>query len=187
MSSTQRKLRARKHVEELRSAVSGPRDARFLVAMLGWSAALPVLKFVLPLPRLVRFMHSDSRGFAPDTDHSAKIVALAHWVFRSRPRKARDNCLERALVTYRYLGRAGVRPELIVGMSRDSESTIGHVWVTVGGRPVHDEPDGLERFATILVFGDNGERVSTGRLSPSGGSGEAILQTPVPPPEELPG
>jgi hypothetical protein len=75
-----------------------------------------------------------------------------------RPRPARDNCLERSLVTYRFLGRLGAGPELVVGVGSEGEATVGHVWVTVDGRPVHDEPQSLDAYETVVVFDSDGRR-----------------------------
>jgi hypothetical protein len=156
----------------LRNAVASPGDAWLLARMLGWSLALPALKFVLPLQRLARLMHSESR-LGPDPHRFARIVALAAWVFKSRSKRQRENCLERALVTYRYLGRAGAKPELVVGISKDRDSTFGHVWVTVDGHPVHDTAAYLRRFSSLVSFGSDGNVVSTAQSSQIGGSGEA--------------
>ena len=174
------------HAAELPRLLSSPRGTTLLARMLGWSFVLPLLKALLPLPRLVRLMHTEPRHAHRDLRREELIVRLSRWVFRSRPRNLRDNCLERALVTYRYLGGTGAHPELVVGLSRSAQRTIGHVWVTVDGHPVHDEPEGLERFASILVFGSDGERLSTGRSIPGDGSTEATTQTPPLPPAERP-
>jgi hypothetical protein len=148
--------------------------------MFGWSAVLPVLKFALPLPRLVRLMHAQCRR-EPIADRQEKIATFAAWAFKMRPERLRGNCLERALVTYRYLGRAGARPELVVGMSPGPEGGAGHVWVLVAGQPVHDSPERLARFAPIVSFGSDGERVNTGQPSPRGESGVEQPRTSSPP------
>jgi hypothetical protein len=124
--------------------------------MLGWSAVLPVAKFAIPLPRLVRLMHSRRRARSRDAEREATIAGLAAWVFKTRPRASRDNCLERALVTYRYLSQAGANPELVVGLTQRTEGALGHAWVTVGGRAAHDDPESLRSYATLLVFGSDG-------------------------------
>jgi hypothetical protein len=126
--------------------------------MLAWWVALPLLKRALPLPRLVRFAQLDPRPGARDLERERKIAALAEWLFKVRPRTARDNCLERSLVAYRFLGRLGAEPELVVGVGDKEEATAGHVWVVVDGRPVHDQQETLDLYEAIVVFGSDGRR-----------------------------
>jgi hypothetical protein len=102
-----------------------------------------------------------------DLASEARTAALARWVFRTRPRGARDNCLERALVTYRYLGQAGAEPQLVVGMSK-TDREVGHVWVVVDGQFVHDTRQDLERYVAFLVFDSDGSLLSTAPALPSG-------------------
>lgn len=148
---------AARHLAALRGLVSTPADAVLLARMLGWWAALPLLKRATPLPRLVRFAQLDPRRTARDLEREAKVAALAEWLFKVRPRPARDNCLERSLVAYRFLGRLGARPELVVGVGGE-ETTVGHVWVTVDGHPVHDQPAALLAYEAVVVFDSDGKR-----------------------------
>jgi hypothetical protein len=153
--------RARCHIASLRRSVSSPSEAWLLLRMLGWSAVLPLAKFALPLPLLVRLMRSSSGRATRDRRREARIAAIAAWVFKTRPPGSRDNCLERALVTYRYLSRAGAKPDLFVGLTQPGEDLLGHAWVVVEGRAVHDEPQTLRRYATLLVFGSDGRIVGS--------------------------
>jgi hypothetical protein len=118
--------------------------------MGAWAAVLPALKFVLPLPRLVALVTPAERAPARDPAREQRVERLAARLYRT-PRLGRDNCLERSLVTYRYLARAGSDPRLVVGMRREDELR-GHVWVTVDGRPVHDTPDFLAGFVPLMTF-----------------------------------
>jgi hypothetical protein len=168
----------RNHLDALRGQISKPAEVWLLVRMLGWSLALPMLKVALPLPTLVRLMRSRGRNARRDDKREAQITTLAAWVFRTRPRSSRNNCLERALVTYRYLGRANTRPELVVGMSGRSGDVRGHVWVTVDGEPVHESSAEVERFVPMLVFASDGTPLNTERARPSGAPVEERDQTP---------
>jgi transglutaminase superfamily protein len=152
--------RTRRHVERLRGSVGRPADAWLLVRIVGWSLVLPVAKSVIPLPRLTRLMRADAGSSRRDAEQEQTVTALTAWVFKTRPPGSRDNCLERALVTYRYLCRAGADPELVVGMARDEEGVHGHAWVTVDGFPVHDTIAELARFEPMLRFGSDGRMVS---------------------------
>lgn len=157
------------HVRTLRGLVSSPTDAVLLARMLGWSALLPVLKRTIPLHRLVRLMRLEPTGKARNREREAKVVALSGWVFRSRPRRGRDNCLDRSLVAYRFLSRMNTQPELVVGFGKDGEALLGHVWITVDKQPVHDPADSLEPYATIVVFGSDGLALKTERATRGGG------------------
>jgi hypothetical protein len=137
--------------------------------MLAWWVALPMLKRATPLPRLVRLAQLNPRRTARDLEREAKVAALAEWLFKVRPRHARDNCLERSLVAYRFLGRLNAQPELVVGVGSAEETTVGHVWVTVDGHPVHDQPASLEAYDAVVVFRSDGRRseLREGAASPA--------------------
>lgn len=70
-----------------------------------------------------------------------------------------DNCLERSLILYRYLARAGARPCLVVGMAQADEY-LGHVWITVDGHPLLETAEMLRKYQEIAVFGDQGQKAS---------------------------
>ena len=144
--------RARRHAARLGDSVSSPADLWLLVRMLGWSLVLPLAKRVLPLSRLVHLMRPRTGTRTRHRNRQDAIASLAAWVFKTRPPGTRDNCLERGLVTFRYLSRAGAEPVLVIGMAKGSEGVHGHVWVTVDGRPVHDSPEALAGFEPFLVF-----------------------------------
>jgi hypothetical protein len=148
--------RIRRHVSRLRNSVSTPSDAWLLARMFGWSIVLPIVKRTLPFPRLVRLMRPRKQTIQRDFEREAAITSLAAWVFKTRPPGARDNCLERSLIAYRYLSNAGAEPQLVMGVAKSMEGLHGHVWVMVDGRPVYDSPTTLERFETILVFRSDG-------------------------------
>jgi hypothetical protein len=161
--------RAARHVAALGKLVSGPADALLLVRMVGWWLALPVLKRVVPLERLVRLAQLEPARNARDPGQESRVVSLAAWLFKNRPRHARDNCLERSLVAYRFLGRLNARPELVVGVGSEDEKVLGHVWVTVDGRAVLDPPASLETYASLVVFGSDGQAIRTAPASPGSG------------------
>jgi hypothetical protein len=151
--------RIRPHFASLRKAIAKRSDLWLLVRMLGWSAVLPLAKRLLPLPRLVAVTRPRGRRGSRDPELEVRIVLLAAWVFRNRLGRSRDNCLERALVTYRYLSRAGADPELVIGMAPEAGGIRGHAWVTVEGTPVHDSPERLGRFESLVVFTSDGRMI----------------------------
>ena len=127
-----------------------------LLRMLPWAVALPRMKRTMPLPRLARLMGSTPRR-ERDLALERRIVRSSGWIGR---RQASTNCLERALLSYRFLSKAGSDPRLVVGMARGETGMIGHAWVTVDGEPVQDSPETLDRFSRLIEFGRNGERTS---------------------------
>jgi hypothetical protein len=153
--------RIRRHAARLHSAVSTPSDAWLLARIFGWSFVLPIAKRTVPLPRLVRLMRPRERAAQRDLEREAAIASLAAWVFKTRPPSARDNCLERGLVAYRYLSRAGASPELVVGVAKEMQGVHGHVWVTVDGRAVHASPSTLAGFEPIFVVKSDGTLIGT--------------------------
>jgi hypothetical protein len=135
--------------------LGSPRDTWLITRMAAWAAALPLLKFALPLPRLVQLLSSsESRQRKPARER--RVSELAQLLYRSHRTSLADNCLERSLVTYRYLGRLGARPSLTVAVGKDGDSVIGHVWVSVDGAPVQDSPDVLAQYVPVITFGPNG-------------------------------
>jgi hypothetical protein len=76
-------------------------------------------------------------------------------VVRRLCRTSGGNCLERSLILYRYLARANADPRLVVGMGKPDEF-LGHVWVTVDGRPLLDTPETLRAYTEVVRFGGGG-------------------------------
>jgi hypothetical protein len=150
--------RVRAHFLRLGASLSGPGDLWLLARMLAWSLVLPFGKRVLPLPRLVRLVRARTRTARRDPRREQAIAELSAWVFKSRPPAARHNCLERGLVAYRYLARAGAEPMLVVGMPRTAGGH-GHVWVSVDGAAVHDSAEALAEFDPLLAFASDGRLV----------------------------
>jgi transglutaminase superfamily protein len=150
--------RVTRHLAALGAQLERPADVWLLVRMLAWSAVLPIGKRVLPLPRLVQLLLPRARARERDRRREAAIESLSEWVFKSRPPSVRDNCLERGLVAYRYLVRAGADPTLVVGMPR-TPGGHGHVWVSVDGTPVHDSAEQLAQFEPVLAFASDGTLV----------------------------
>jgi hypothetical protein len=126
--------------------------------MLAWRATLPVLKYVMPLPRLVGVMQhpSQARG-ARRLDREEQIAMLAERVFQVG--RSSEDCLEHSLVLYRYLGGTGANPRLVIAIRKNGLAP-GHAWVTVDGVPVHDSPLLLDDFVSVVSFDSGGHRRS---------------------------
>jgi hypothetical protein len=73
------------------------------------------------------------------------------------------NCLERSLGAYRLLCGAAARPELVIGVRRSAaDDVLGHVWVTVEGRPFAEQGDRLAGYVPIVTFDADARRHSIG-------------------------
>jgi len=86
------------------------------------------------------------------------IINLSARVARIRP-GLRANCLERSLLTYRFLARAGADPHLVVGVKRVTGNIVGHAWVTLDGEPIHERRKEVEAFARLVEFGPRGRAI----------------------------
>ncbi len=138
--------------------------------MAPWSVTLPLLKHVLPLPRLARLMAAP-RDRERDPTRERAIAKASWWASRFQPLRFPENCLERSLVAYRFLGLAGADPNLVLGVSGEEGGVIGHVWVTVDGQPVQDPLESLRRYRRLIEFDRNG--APTGPLDTASAWAEA--------------
>jgi hypothetical protein len=157
MSALGRRLRV------LRGSIRSPGDAWLAGRMALWRLTLPLLKWIVPLPRLARLMWAAGAQRERDPAREEKIATLVEAISGRRGGRTLDNCLERSLVAYRFLSRAGAEPELVVGVSRD-EPVRGHVWVRLDGEPVRDSVD---EFEEVTAFGTAGALIPT--AAPGGG------------------
>jgi hypothetical protein len=146
--------RLRRVARAVALAVHDPGDAWLAARMLAWRAILPVLKYLLPLRRLVGLMNTRATGRARRPEREQRITSLAERVFDHR--RSGQQCLELSLVTYRYLGAAGADPRLVIAIRNDGQLARGHAWVTVDGAPVHDSPSLLDDFASVVTFESGG-------------------------------
>ncbi len=126
----------------------GNRDAWLALRVLGWFAVLGALKYLLPLPVLVRFARS-----APVSGAAIGERRL----LRILTRIPRGRCLERSLVLYRFLGQDGSAPSLVIGMNRSPRGVAGHAWVTVSGHPRAESAQFLDAFTALMTFGPDGK------------------------------
>ncbi len=144
--------RARGALREL----AHPNAAWLLVRMAAWASILPLLKRVLALPRVVGLVTPSRRPAMRDAAREQQAIRLSRILYRSRVVAGRDNCLERSLIAFRYLISAGTDPELSVGMRRSDRGYEGHVWVTVAGVPIHDDPRSLDELVQVTAFNASG-------------------------------
>ena len=129
------------------------RRAARLARLLATFSALGVLKHVVSLPTLVRWASQTpgDRAARPADDIAWEVVragAFGGWPDR--------DCLQRSLLLYRELARAGWSPELVVGFERGTAGLLGHAWVRAEGRVLADADAAVARFEPALVFGADG-------------------------------
>ena len=123
--------------------------------MLAWALALRVLKR-LPIAKLAALVRPRVAGTASAYDSDPeRIVALAQAASAWTSRRPETMCLVRSLVGYRYLCRAGLKPELRIGLARQ-DSLAGHAWVELDGRAINDHPSSIAAFTPILTVASDG-------------------------------
>jgi hypothetical protein len=135
--------------------LSSPRDLGLLLRMSAWRIVLPGLKFLVPLPKLVRLVAAPPRRSTRSPAEERRIVRSALLLYRDQS-VLRDNCLERSLLTYRFLTRANASPRLVVGMRKGEAGMLGHAWVTVDGHPVQESAESVAEMTPMMSFGADG-------------------------------
>ena len=124
--------------------------------MAAWVAILRLAVRVVPIGPLSRWVEPRSTTpIAHDRDVK-RIVALSQRATAALSRRPETMCLVRSLVTYRYLARAGARPELLMGFRQAEPQLTGHAWVAIDGQPVTDDPAALANLETSLVLRPRG-------------------------------
>jgi hypothetical protein len=135
-------------------------DARLCLQLIGWRLALPVLKFVVPLPKLARLMWIKPSALSVSAEAQQAAERRVLEIVRSGGRLlVSRNCLERSLVLYRYLSSRGADPRLVVGVTRQADGVGGHTWIENDGNPVEDLQSAS--FERVAVFGPDGRLCST--------------------------
>jgi hypothetical protein len=157
-------VRGRRRLRALAAVIRNPATTWLGIRMLAWSLVLPVLKYVVPLPLLARLMWSRARRERrPERERMVRL--LARRIYKVRPSRHRDNCLERSLLNYRFLSMEGADPHLVVGVRKSERGVVGHAWVLVEGRPLYEAPSRLEKYVTLAEFsGGSFRRAADGAL-----------------------
>ena len=151
----------RRHIGTFRACVRSPGDLWLVARMSAWAVWLPLLKYLLPLPRLVRLAAAAPRRAARQREQEHKVVTLSRWIYAPVMRPDRG-CLQRSLLAYRFLGEANASPRLLVGVRKDEGKVLAHAWVSVDGEPLGESPDWVGGFTAMLAFGADGRPQPTG-------------------------
>ena len=158
----------------LRGSIRSAADAWLALRMVAWRLAVPLLKRLLPLPRLARLLWTPPRRTERDQAREERVMALADALSGPRGSRRFDNCLDRSLIGYRFLSQAGADPELVIGVARPGE-VRGHVWLRLDGVPLRETDDSLEGFEEVAAFGP------AGALSAHGEHDDALATIPSQP------
>ena len=138
-----------------REVFTSPSTALLALRMGAWMLVLPLAKRVLPFERLARLTSCDARGRRA-REQEPVTIRLASRLTRF----SGSNCLERSLILYRFLGRGGADPTLVLGIGRGASGRhLGHAWVLVDGAPVIDSPAELSSYEPVLAFGPGAHRL----------------------------
>ena len=117
-----------------------------------------VLKHVVPLSRLARWAWSPPAGAGDDTAVDPERAVRAVTRISRRFAVTDRDCLQRSLVLYRELSRAGARPTLVMGFAPGTSGLAGHAWVETEargpGRSVLSED--VSAYSAAAAFGDGG-------------------------------
>ena len=122
---------------------------------------LGFLKHLVPLRWLVRWVWYPPVA-ARNREVERRLAAGVARLSQLAGLPDRD-CLQRSLLLYRVLSRAGADPTLVIGFQREDYRIIGHAWVVVDGRAVIEPDAGLVRFSATLHFGSRGALLPTRR------------------------
>jgi hypothetical protein len=141
-----------------------PSDVWLLIRIVSWAVILPVLKRIVPLKSLVRFMWVPAKEKRTPAQER-KIGTLVRWLYYFVvPEKS---CLERSLLLYRFLSRNNSDPRLVTGMRRAEDQTWkGHAWILVDGKPFEEQEASVEDFQTFAIFGPGGSVDSIQKTAP---------------------
>jgi hypothetical protein len=126
--------------------------------------AYGAFKRLVPIRTLARWSWRPARGTSRNLDAEQRLVSSVLRL--SRASGSDRDCLQRSLVLYRELSRAGADPTLVVGFRRTDRGLEGHAWVETDGVPVAEPTVREQGFETTCAFGRGGNLVVL-RKSPS--------------------
>jgi len=133
-----------------------PSDIWLIIRMTGWALVLPVLKRLIPLNQLTKFMWSLPKTKFRDPIQEKKIATIIRWLYIFAFSKEKS-CLQRSLILYRFLSLHHADPQMITGMRRGSgKDWKGHAWVVVDGKDFAELNPDVGDFKPLLSFGVHG-------------------------------
>ena len=129
------------------------RKGLIVVRLLPVYVLLGLFKHLVPLRWLARWAWCTPVG---QRDRTAERGLAASVLRLSQLMGLPDrDCLQRSLLLYRVLSRAGAAPVLIIGFGQINGAVRGHAWVLVDNQPVVKEAE-LFQFSPAFGFGVGG-------------------------------
>ena len=138
------------------SYVTSPSDAVAVINVLAWTLTLPVLKFALPLPTLVRLVCFQAPSGRESRARANQIITLIDRLYRVGALKRGGSCLERSLLAFRFLARTHPGSRLMIGAREINGHWLGHAWVTVDDRAADESLVPPGAFCPIVAFDASG-------------------------------
>lgn len=130
-----------------------------MVRLLPAYLAYGILKRFVSFPRLARSAWRPAR--AGDADRGPRAIAAITRLSHRLSRGERD-CLQRSLVLFRELSRAGADPVLMMGFRRSATGVEGHAWVeTPAARGRSVLPEDVSVYEVAMSFGEAGRLITT--------------------------
>jgi hypothetical protein len=108
------------------------RTAANVLRMLPCYLAVGVLKHFVPVTTIARWLTREPAA-GVDRHLADRITAASRRIRQWSPIGDRD-CLQRSLVLFRHLPRAGLTPSLAMGFRRVGGRLEGHAWVVIDDR-----------------------------------------------------
>ncbi len=119
---------------------------------------LGLLKHFVPLRWLARWVWCPPAG-RRDREAERHLAASVFRLSQLVGLPDRD-CLQRSLLLYRVLSRAGAEPKLVVGFDHVAGRIVGHAWVIIDGHTVSEPQIDLLRYSPAFSFGSQGMLLS---------------------------
>lgn len=135
------------------------RDVLDVAGLVPSYVVFAVLKHLIPLPRLASWAWHDPRR--DRSGEGARRIVDAVVRLSRRVPLADTDCLQRSLVLYRELSRAGAEPILVLGFAKEAAGVRGHAWVEIGEGGTSVIPEDVSSFVRTMSFGPRG-RLSAG-------------------------
>jgi Transglutaminase-like superfamily len=138
-----------------------PADAWLFMRMISWAMILPILKRLIPLKSLARFLWTPSKTKIRNLEQEQKIATIVRWIYVF-VFSSEKSCVERSLLLYHFLSVNNTDPVLATGM-RLAEDQVwkGHAWILVDGKPFEETEASVREFRTLMIFGSEGKMRQT--------------------------
>jgi len=129
-------------------------DFPLVVQLAAWRICLPVLKRAFSLATLAEWMWSQPATTLAIGGRQRRIALVTHVMASAGRLFVSPNCLERSLVLYRLLSRAGADPTLVLGAEREGSTVSGHAWVELDGQRLGEAIG--DKYTVVVRFGPHG-------------------------------